>query len=509
MRAKQLRLDEETAAARQSDARGGGGAPARRRGRAASRRGGGRGGGCGGGCRCRRAARPLEAALQVLHDALASAAPAPAAAADAGGLSWLSRDGAELLCRMRASRRHLVASRDAGRAQARLLAATHAAGRAMKRPCPRRAPGGEGAACAAAEDEMRIAQKLVDAEARLDTATAACDAAAHKARFVASQLSAEEAAAAAAGTGARGDGGCGGAAAHPPGAGHDCPICFEPLRDAAARALLPCSHSLCVPCFRQLASRPPPHLCPECRQPAPRAGVTLVAAPQHAGAAAAAPADAPPATRRATSALPGASPAAAAAGAALVARLSAAEASVKLVGAGAGTKLDAIVTRVVALKTVAPTDRVLVFSEWAPSLRMLKAALAANGVKCASAAGSSGPAGRRVASAVAAFLADTSLFVLLLPLASGANGINLTAACHVVFVEPSMDAGAEAQAAKRVDRIGQDRPTAVHRFVVAGTVEARVRALAAARAAVAAGGGGGAGTPPRLRAGDLLGLLEP
>lgn len=53
-----------------------------------------------------------------------------------------------------------------------------------------------------------------------------------------------------------------------------------------------------------------------------------------------------------------------------------------------------------------------------------------------------------------------------------------------------MDPGAEAQAVKRVDRIGQTRPTCVHRFVVEGTVEEHIHSLYANRVAAACDAGG-------------------
>ena len=71
--------------------------------------------------------------------------------------------------------------------------------------------------------------------------------------------------------------------------------------------------------------------------------------------------------------------------------------------------------------------------------------------------------------------------VLLMPLRRGANGLNLTSAQHVILLEPVMDPGAEAQAMKRVDRIGQTKPTFVHRFLLLNTVEENVQALSRRR----------------------------
>jgi hypothetical protein len=63
--------------------------------------------------------------------------------------------------------------------------------------------------------------------------------------------------------------------------------------------------------------------------------------------------------------------------------------------------------------------------------------------------------------------------VLLLLVKQGGNGLNLTEAQHVVLVEPLLDPGVEAQAVGRVHRIGQTRPTFVHRWAGCGAFGAQ------------------------------------
>ena len=63
------------------------------------------------------------------------------------------------------------------------------------------------------------------------------------------------------------------------------------------------------------------------------------------------------------------------------------------------------------------------------------------------------------------FKHDPAVCVLLLPIQSGANGLNLTEATHVFFLEPILNPGNELQAVGRVHRIGQTKPTFVHRLV--------------------------------------------
>ena len=171
------------------------------------------------------------------------------------------------------------------------------------------------------------------------------------------------------------------------------------------------------------------------------------------------------------------------------------ELDIALVGSY-GTKVEAVVRRVKwLLAEHGPADgRALLFSAWVGVLDVLSHALAANGVRAAQPRGT-----KALGDAIAAFRrgdpARRDPAVLLMPVQAGANGLNLTEAAHVLLVEPQADPAVEAQAAGRVHRIGQTRPTTVHRFVVEGTVEEGVDRLARARrAALAAGGGGGGET---------------
>lgn len=63
------------------------------------------------------------------------------------------------------------------------------------------------------------------------------------------------------------------------------------------------------------------------------------------------------------------------------------------------------------------------------------------------------------------FKEDPNVRALLIPVKCGANGLNLIEATHVLLIEPILNPGSELQAIGRVHRIGQLKPTVVHRFV--------------------------------------------
>ena len=142
-----------------------------------------------------------------------------------------------------------------------------------------------------------------------------------------------------------------------------------------------------------------------------------------------------------------------------------------------GTKVEAIVRRVLWLLSkdeadlgeteLTPGGKIIIFSQWELVLRIIAKALKANNVHHAAMLGSR-QANQR---ALSTFKTLPGVRVLLLPVKSGSNGLNLIEATHVFLAEPLLNPAAEAQALGRIHRIGQTRPTFVHRFVVQNTVE--------------------------------------
>ncbi|EFJ47333.1 hypothetical protein VOLCADRAFT_92108 [Volvox carteri f. nagariensis] len=141
-----------------------------------------------------------------------------------------------------------------------------------------------------------------------------------------------------------------------------------------------------------------------------------------------------------------------------------------------GAKVSALLEELDRMATSDPCSKALVFSSWGRLLRLVQEALLANNVRCASMVGGN-PAARQAA--LQSFLHDPTCRVLLLlkSHSGGAAGLSLTVAHTAFMLEPAVNPGLEAQAAARICRLGQDRPTRVIRIIAKHTVEDRVLAM--------------------------------
>ncbi len=172
-------------------------------------------------------------------------------------------------------------------------------------------------------------------------------------------------------------------------------------------------------------------------------------------------------------------------------------------GVASSAKIDLLLERLEPL--VAEGHKVLVFSQWTSFLDLVEPHLQSAGWGFLRLDGSTRDRG----AVVDAFQADAGPPILLLSLKAGGVGLNLTAADHVVLLDPWWNPAVEDQAADRAHRIGQDKPVFVHRLVAADTVEERILLLQEskrqlAEAALGQGGGGGGAS---LTKEDLAGLL--
>ena len=147
--------------------------------------------------------------------------------------------------------------------------------------------------------------------------------------------------------------------------------------------------------------------------------------------------------------------------------------------------------------------KALVFSQWTSLLDLIEKRLAGTGIAHCRLDGSTRDRGE----VVSRFQSEDGPPVMLISLKAGGVGLNLTAADHVFLCDPWWNPAAEAQAADRTHRIGQDKPVFVYRLVATDTVEERIVALQEKKRALFDAALGDAAAAAALTRDDLLELL--
>ena len=117
-------------------------------------------------------------------------------------------------------------------------------------------------------------------------------------------------------------------------------------------------------------------------------------------------------------------------------------------------------------------DKFIVFTQFKSTLRRIQNTLSNANISSRSISGSMSRA-KRVKNLEEFETMDT-VRVFVLSLRSGAVGINLTSANHVVLMEPTFNPAMERQAIGRAYRLGQSRPVTVHRLVAENTIDRHI-----------------------------------
>ncbi|NXU47440.1 SHPRH ligase, partial [Turnix velox] len=136
------------------------------------------------------------------------------------------------------------------------------------------------------------------------------------------------------------------------------------------------------------------------------------------------------------------------------------------------TKVEAVVRTLKRIQSKDPGAKSLVFSTWQDMLDIISKALYDNNMIFSQINGIS-----KFQENLSAFKYDPNINILLLPLHTGSNGLNIIEATHVLLVEPILNPAHELQAIGRVHRIGQTKPTVVHRFLIKATIEERMQTM--------------------------------
>ncbi|KAI0125288.1 SNF2 family N-terminal domain-containing protein [Xylariales sp. AK1849] len=135
---------------------------------------------------------------------------------------------------------------------------------------------------------------------------------------------------------------------------------------------------------------------------------------------------------------------------------------------------SAKVTKCMALiaEIQATGEKTIVFSQWTLLLELLEAKMGEGEVDFRRFDG--GMSSSQRDNAVSDFMEIPNVTVMLVSLKAGNAGLNLTAASHIIIMDPFWNPFVENQAVDRAHRIGQQRDVKVHRILVQGTVEDRI-----------------------------------
>ena len=114
----------------------------------------------------------------------------------------------------------------------------------------------------------------------------------------------------------------------------------------------------------------------------------------------------------------------------------------------------------------------MVFSQWDDMLDIVQLALTENSISFVRATSL-----RQIGTCTEHFFENKDCTLLLLNVKNGAEGLTLLEAQHVFMVEPLLNCGLDSQAVCRVHRIGQNKKTYVHRYLIEATIEIKIDRL--------------------------------
>ena len=118
--------------------------------------------------------------------------------------------------------------------------------------------------------------------------------------------------------------------------------------------------------------------------------------------------------------------------------------------------------------------RVVVFTGFSQQQRFAKKAIDSLGLKTYSLNSSNEPKVRDRYIREFQSLETQGPAVFLVTIRSGSVGITLTAASHVILLEPCIDPSYEVQAAGRIHRLGQTRQVGVTKYVFRDSCESNI-----------------------------------
>eukprot|EP00796_Vickermania_ingenoplastis_P008347 gene8347-5846_t len=133
------------------------------------------------------------------------------------------------------------------------------------------------------------------------------------------------------------------------------------------------------------------------------------------------------------------------------------------------TKITMIIDAVQEMTRKSPNDKMIIFSQFTSFMDVISVALDRLSIEHLRLDGTMSLAARNTT--MRSFHSSAHIKVILASKTSTGVGLNLTAANHVLIVDPWWNPAIEEQAVHRCYRIGQKKPVHVFRFIISDTIE--------------------------------------
>lgn len=133
------------------------------------------------------------------------------------------------------------------------------------------------------------------------------------------------------------------------------------------------------------------------------------------------------------------------------------------------TKLRMILRSIYEMQKHHPDDKMIIFSHFTSFMDVITVALDRYKINCLRIDGTMTLSNRN--STIQHFQTNKNVKVILASKTATGVGLNLTAANHVLVVDPWWNPAIEEQAVHRAYRIGQKKPVYVTRFIISDTIE--------------------------------------
>jgi non-specific serine/threonine protein kinase len=138
---------------------------------------------------------------------------------------------------------------------------------------------------------------------------------------------------------------------------------------------------------------------------------------------------------------------------------------------GASAKTEALLETLETLKSEG--RKALIFSQFTSALKIVAAEMQKTKLSYVYLDGRT----RDRQSVIDSFQNDPSISFFLISLKAGGVGLNLTAADHVIHLDPWWNPAVERQASDRTHRIGQDKPVFIQKMIAKDSVEEKILIL--------------------------------